>query len=359
MDILTLLEQFAANGHFTAIANNPLAQFGTPARRYVGAELLPEMMVPQNTYHEDQIKWRTVIANAGTRYSPAQKKSGDLVGTMLVDLSHSDIKRELDGRQYDALVKMLGSGSDMEAIATLTNWLDTAVNLALVEHNEAMRWQALVNASVVRTGDNGFSETIAYPNPAGHRVVPGASWSTDTTDVFDDIHAQVQVLKNKGYEVSRIITSSAVVAIMAGNNTVKSRVGVAVVNTSGQITAAAGRASLANINGALAADGLPPIETYNLRYRTESATVPFLPAGSMLFVAETGRDQQFDAGDVMLQNTLGYTAVGRGVGMAQPGRVVQAEAKKDKPPRVEAEGWQTTLPVITDPEAIAAITGID
>lgn len=360
MDILTLIEQFAANGHFAAIARNPLAQFGTRKRRYVGAELLPEMPVEANAYREDQIRYRTVVANAGTRYSPAQKKGGDLIGDMLVELSHSDIARELDGRQYDALVKLLGGSSDMEAVVNLTNWLDTVINLALVEHNEAMRWQAMVNASVVRTGDNGFSETITYSNPTNHRVTPGAAWSTDSTDIFDDIHTQVQVLKDKGYDASRIITSSAVVAIMAGNNTIKTRTGVAVVNTSGQITSAAGRASLANINGALAADGLPPIETYDLRYRTESGTAPFLPAGSMLFAATTGQDQMFDAGDseILLGDMLGYTAIGRAVGQAQPGRVVRAEAKMNKPPRVEAEGWQTSLPVITEPEALAAITGI-
>jgi hypothetical protein len=37
---------------------------------------------------------------------------------------------------------------------------------------------------------------------------------------------------------------------------------------------------------------------------------------------------------------------------------VRAEHKEDKPPRIEAQGWQTSLPVITEPEAIGVLTGI-
>jgi hypothetical protein len=55
---------------------------------------------------------------------------------------------------------------------------------------------------------------------------------------------------------------------------------------------------------------------------------------------------------------LGYTAIGRGAGQASNGRVIRAEAFDNKPPRIEAEGWQTALPVITEPEALAVISSI-
>lgn len=361
MNLSTLIEQFKTNGHFKTIASNPLAQFGPRKRRYVGAELLPEKLVKQNAYREMQVRWRTVIANAGTRYSPAQKKGGDLIGTVLVELGHGDIAREMDAEQYDMLTELLETSDDMRATALLTNWLDTTVNLALVEMLEAERWQAMINASVVRTGDNGFTETISYPDPANHRVTPAAAWSTDTTDIFGDIQTQAQVIKNKGYDVGRIITSSAVVAIMAGNDTVKTRVGVSVVNASGQIVSAAGHATLEAINRTLQADGLPFIEVYDKRYATEEGTMPFIPAGSMLLVATTGRDIEVDTGDnepMFLEDTIGYTAIGKAAGMGKPGRVIRAEAKESKPPRIEAEGWYTGLPVLTEPEALAVIKGI-
>jgi hypothetical protein len=59
-----------------------------------------------------------------------------------------------------------------------------------------------------------------------------------------------------------------------------------------------------------------------------------------------------------LDNVLGYMAVGTAAGQDNPGRVIESEAFSRKPPRVENEGWQTGLPVVTQPEAIAVITGI-
>lgn len=361
MDLVTLLNEINQTTGFERIARNPAAQFGRPQRRYIGAELLPERTnIPGNAYREENIQYRTVIANSGTRYSPAQKKGGDLVGSFLVELAESDISREFTGQQYDALLRILAGNRSMEALATITNWLDTTVNLALVELLEVQRWQAIVNAQVVRTGDNKLSEDIDYANPDGHRAAAVAAWSDDATDPFEDIFTKVDLLAGKGYNVNRIITRRSVVSIMSANAKVKTRVGVAVVNPSGQITSAAGRASMDAINGALQADGLPAIELYDLQYRTQTGTEFFLPSGTMVFACTTGRMEDIDLGDDTrtIYDTLGYTAVGRGVGQASNGRIIQAEAKTDKPPRIEAQGWQTALPVITEPEALAVISGI-
>ncbi len=361
MDLLTLLIQLTEDGGLQQIVNNPLAQFGRRARRYIGAELLPEKNVETNAFTEEAIRYRTVLANAGTRYSPSQLKGADIIGSFHVVLGHSDIARQFDGRQYDALLRHLCTNKNMEAITALTNWLDTAVNLALIEFLEKERWDAMIDASVVRNGDNNFQETVAYSDPTNHRVTPAAAWSLDTTDIFEDIHTQADLLASKGYEVSRIITGRTVLAIMAGNDTVKTRTGIAVVDSSGQITSASGRATHAAINGILKQDGLPPIELYNQQYRTSTGTDYFLDRGAMLLVATSGRDEEIDLGDdepLFLQDTLGYTAIGLAAGQNEAGRVIQATPKKDKPPRIEAEGWQTGLPVITEPEAIAVIKDI-
>lgn len=360
MDIATLLNEMRESGYFESIARNPLAQFGRRARRYIGAELLPERLVEENAYREEQIRYRTVVANAGTRYSPAQKKGADLVGSFLVELANGDIAREFSGRDYDALLRVLMRNDSMEAMASLTRWFDTTVNLALVEAMEVWRWQAIVSAAVSLTGDNAYAETVDYSNPAGHRAAQSANWSTDSTDVFEDIFNMADVLSGKGYTVNRIITSRTVLSKMAGNATVRSRVGVAVVNSSGQIEAASGRASLAAINGALQSDGLPPIELYDLQYRTQTGTGYFLPRSVFVLVCTTGRDEVIDLGDEerTVLDTLGYAAIGRAAGQSQPGRVLRAELMEDKPPRIEAEGWFAGLPVITEPEAIGVINNI-
>jgi hypothetical protein len=87
----------------------------------------------------------------------------------------------------------------------------------------------------------------------------------------------------------------------------------------------------------------------------------FLADTVYVMVATTGRDENIDMGDNRIEtinDTLGYAGVGRAAGQAQPGRKIRAAARDDKPPRVETEGWQTALPVMTEPEAVVVITGI-
>jgi hypothetical protein len=359
-DLYSLINSMTTDGTIQRIARRPLAQFGPPARRYLGAEILPEREVPENAYEEDQIKYRTVIANSGTRYSPTQKKGSDLVGSFLVVLGESDIAREMDGRQYDALLKVLGQNLTMDGVARVTRWLDTTISRALLELNEKQRWDAIVGASVVRTGDNAYTETVAYSNPAGHRVTAGGTWSSDAYDPFTDIMAQADLLASKGFTVNRIFAGRTIVSILAGNDKVKARTGLPVVNVGGSISIAQQRANIDGINGALSRDGLPPIEQYDLQYRTQTGTGFFLPRDAFVMVATTGQDESLDLGDSqqLVSDTLGYVAIGRAAGQATPGRVIRMEAKADKPPRIEAEGWQTALPVITEPEAIAVISSI-
>jgi hypothetical protein len=359
-DIGTLVNTMLTDGSVDAIARNRRAAFGALNRRYLGATLLPERTVTNNAYRDYSIKYRTVIANDAARYSPVQLKSGSLAGSMLVELGDSDIGAEFSAEMYDALLMLLASNQDMTAVASVTNWLDTAVNLALIEHNELQRWQAIVDASVVREGDNGYSEVVAYPNPAGHRVAQGAPWSTDSTDIFDEIATMADLLSSKGFSVNRMITSRNVASIMSANATIRTRTNRVVVDSSGQITSTTGRAQLADINQMMGADGLPVIETYDLQYRTQDDTDWFLPRDVFVLIATTGRDETIDAGDEedLIQNTLGYTAIGRPAGQDAPGRVIRMTAYGDKPPRIEGQGWQTSLPVIAEPEAIAVIYDI-
>jgi hypothetical protein len=359
-DLITLVKNAMADGTFATIARNAGAQFGTPARRYLGATILPEKTVMKNMYREEGVRYRTIIANDGTRYSPAQKKKGELFGSMLVELGHSDIAREITAEEYDALIDYLQRNVSMEAMAQIIDWVDVTLNRALLEHNEKQRWQAIVSASITRLGDNEYTEIVSYPNPSGHRANAGGTWSSDAYDPFDDILARADLLEGKGFTVNRIIASRPVISILSGNDKVKARTGVATISVTGQIQATAGRASLDAMNMALEKDGLPPIERYDLQYRTQTGTARFLASNVFVMLATTGRDETIDLGDneELLTDTLGYTAIGRAAGQATPGRVVRMEAFDNKPPRIEGEAWQTSLPVITEPEAIAVIGGI-
>lgn len=362
MEIGVAIQQLIADGTLARLMNNPSAQFGRERRQYLGAQFLPEKRVEENAYREEGIRYRTIVANDGDRYSPAKIKGGDILGSMLVELGNSDIAREFKADAYDAMLRLMNNNASMQAMTSLTNWVDSVINLALIEHNERQRWQAIVGASVVREGDNAYSETVAYPNPTGHRAAASAAWSTVTTDIFSDIAAMVDLLASKGYTVSRIVTSRQVLSWMSTNDTIKTRTGVAVVNGSGQITSAVGRASTDAINTMLQRDGLPAIELYDLQYRTSEGSGYFLPRNTMVLFATGGMDQQFDLGDSenipATPDRIGYSAIGRAAGQSAPGRVVVMEHFNRKPPRIEAEGWQTSLPVITEPEAIAVINSI-
>lgn len=361
MNLTMLIEELVREGTFEGLARNPLIQFGTESRAYLGATILPERVVPDNMYTEDQIRYRTYLANSNSRYSPPTMKSGSLIGGFDVKLAEQDIASEFTSRDYDALLRVLAGGRTMEAVASLTNWLTRTTVLPLVELNEKMRWDAIVNAQVLATGPD-YNETITYPDPAGHRAAAAAAWSVDTNDPYDDIFAMVDMLSDKGFNVRRIVTSRKVLSILAKNDKVIRRLGGGVtMNPDGTFGAILGRASIGALNGINAADGLPPFVAYDLTYKTQTGHGRFLADDVMVFLCETGQDEVVqvpDSDDEILPHTLGYHGVGRAAGQSTSGRVVHVEAFSNKPPRIESQSWQTSLPVIVEPEAIAVITGI-
>jgi hypothetical protein len=356
-DLYSVIQGLIEDNTFATLATSPRLQFGPDGDQYLGASLLPERNVMENMFREDTIEFRTVIANDGTRYSPVQLKGAELVGSFSVELAHQDIGLELTGRAYDIIVQMLGRNLTKEAAAQLIRFADRAM-AGLREKSELQRWQAIVSAAVTLTGDNGYSETVSYSNPANHRAAAGGTWSSDAYDPFADIFTQADLLASKGYPVSRIIMGTPVLSILAGNDKVKARTGYLLSNTSGALGVVAARGDIAGINGALARDGLPPIEVYNRQYRTQTGTGYFLDRATVVLVGTTGRDEEIDLGDtgaLTVADTLGYTAIGRAAGQAGPGRVLRVESHDNKPPRVTAEAWATSLPVVMNPEAIATI----
>jgi hypothetical protein len=369
MDLMTLVANAQSDGSFARIGTDPLAQFNANERNeptYLGALLWPERLVPENDYTDEGITYKTIVANAGTRYSSTQKKGAELYGSMKVSLGESDLSRELNGRDYDALVRMLRNDLDEQGMATMLNWADVTLNRALVEFNEMQRWQAALDARVLRKGNDNYFEQVDYPNPSGHRVtIAGgtlaskAGWYDPTHDPVEDIFSMADLMYSKGYNVARIVTSRTLVSILGKHPLIKSRAGKVVVSTTGQLSGAAGRASLSDINEMLQADGLPPIQIYERRYNTDIGTKRFFREDAFFMAATTGRVEEIDLGDdepLVIYDTLGYVAVGRGVGQSDPGRFMQVEPQTKKPPRLEGEAWQSSIPVISEPESVGVLT---
>src|SRR5215467_538159 len=360
MDLGTILRQLEASQDFYTLANIPAIQFGQPARPLLGPTVLPERRVDLNEWTEQAVRYRTFIANDGTRYSPAQMRpSGMITGSMYVSLGNQDVAAQLTSKDYDALLRHLRSNATMEVIAnSIMQWADNSIIQPMVRLQEKQRWDALVSAQVVRVGDNGYRETVTYPNPTGARSAAGGQWSLNTYDPFADIYAHVDALTALGYTANRFITSRKVATIMAKNDyVIKRSAGVVYVSPTQTIT---GRISQSDINAALAGDGLPPIETYDQVYYDLAGTHRYIPDNIFMILATTGSDEtiQFPQGEPrVMENVLGYSAVGTAAGQNSPGRVVIMEAKNDKPPRIESQGWQSTLPVVLEPEAVRVIQG--
>lgn len=361
-ELKTLIERMVADGSFATLITNPTAQFGAGARVYLGASILPEKEVPENAYRETNISMRTVIAEDVTRYSPSPKVgSSNSVREMLVELGDAAVFSEFGGRDYDALQGLLRNANDDVARQRINQWVDTAVVRALIEKDEKKRLEAIVNAEITIEGQNGYQGTVSYPNPAGHRAAAGGDWEDNAYDPFDDILAMVNLLDTKGYRCTRIITSSAVVNKMAGNAKVQQRSGVLQVSASGTLEMLGGFGIRNAVTGAMTQSGLPVIETYDLTYEDKTgARTKFLPTDAMIFLSETGKEESvtFEQNTMVVPNIIGYTAIGKATGQAQPGRVLNVEQFTKRPPRLEAEAWQATCPVITEPESIAVITGI-
>lgn len=365
MDIMALLEELETDGTITTVMRNPFAQFGTPENRLLGPSLLPERAddtTSQNVYMEETIRYRSPIANAGTRYSPVTLKRGVLLGSFLVKLAESDIGSEFTGQQYDAFLRLLGSNRSMEAVASFVRFLDASVNLPLVHWNERARWQAIENCVVQLRGNNGYTEDVNYSNPAGHRVNAASVWSTDANDPYTDIFAIKALYASKGYRIGRIVTSNAVLSILSGNDKVAARTNRITVSSTGQIQGINSSINTALLNEINAQNELPPFETYEAMYQTSLGSARFMTANSMWFFATTGQNAEVATANPdaprVLPNVLGYMGVGRPAGQTDPGRVAISTFFRNKPPRIENEGWQTSLPVIQDPEAIAGIKAI-
>ena len=364
MDIFSLLQELTdpSNRDQLRLARNSTIQFGTPRRMYKGAVWLPGRPVNQNQFTEDKIVYRTVVANDGTRYSEPQLKQGELIGSFDVKLCELDIARQLTGKDLDNIRDVAADNPD-RARSMLISWLNTAVNLALIEKEEAQRWQAIVNAQVPILGTDGKVTTVQLSSPSGHRVtIPSgtvgspAGWydTTGAYDPFDDIFAARDFLRDKGYTVIGQLTSNTLLSVLQKSPAVKQRVGMTTFS-GGDLVTRSGSATVQSLNAEFAASELPPIETYDLTYNTQVGSQHFFPRNAFVLRASTLRDEEIDLGDSgykIVSDTLGYYATGLAVGETTPGRVIRSTVSTMKPVGLYSQGWETGFPVVTEPEAL-------
>lgn len=360
-DIGQLIRQMQEDQSLDRVARNPLAQFGTPAQPFLGATILPEQLQESNSYREEKVAYRSYIANHGTRYSPVQIKGSAMSGYVDVTLYNADIGATLDGKEYDTLLRYLRNKSSMEAMASLISFTDRALVMPLKMRNEKDRWDVLQNAQLVLQGDDGYTETVSYIAPSGHRPTVGGTWSDPTYDPFDDLYAIASMLAAKGLKLKQFYGCRRITNIMAANPKVAARTNRITIS-GGVIQAQEVRVNLQAINAALAADGLPTMIEYDALYRTQTGTGRYLADTNLVGVCETGREAQLDLGDRLqiLPDTLGYVGIGTPQGHSNPGVVTKLIPQTERKPfRVDGESYQTGGVVVTEPEGVICLKGIN
>ncbi|WP_088893196.1 major capsid protein [Leptolyngbya ohadii] len=377
-----LYEELQEDRYFERLALNPQAQFGSEDQPLLGASLLPERLVEQNSFEETQVRYRTQPALDNNRYSPTQKQaSGHLVGSFRVDLGHTDTQKEFTGKDHDDLIKLLERDSDMEATMRVIRWSDNELVRPHVFKNEIQRWQALLKAQVIRRTSDGAMEPIDYYRPADHYVeVPGgtaatpAGWYSNNYDPFDDIEAGVEKLEGKGYQVTGMYSTGYLARVLRRNAKVIGRSTSISVNADGQITSTTNRVSNSVLDEIMLDEAYPTITRYNGGYESATGFKRYMELDTdgdyLLLVGSTQRQYdlatdyvgtsaadvgEFADGAIVLPNTLGYYGVGRNVGESNPGRTITTWMQDKKPKGMGGESYQAGLPVIAEPQAYYVI----
>jgi hypothetical protein len=284
-----------------------------------------------------------------------------------VTLGEVDTASQLTGNDLDVLMRV-AERNPAEAVRRLRTWMINMFPVSLAEKAEIQRWQAFINAAVPIKGMDGNDETIILPNPAGHRrTIPGgtiaspAGWYGPTYDPIDDFVAVKKAAADKGYKINRIVGDTDITTAIAMNNIMRQRVsGTLRIDSGTLVSLGGGVLSLAQVNNYLSSNyGLPPIEEYDTTYNVLTGTGQafFKERGALCFFCTTGRDAEFisgqDAADYqIIPDTLGYYAIGTAVGQTAPGKVFANQVKTMKPVGIYGQGFQTSFPVLAEPEAV-------
>jgi hypothetical protein len=355
-----LINRLEADGTFRNRANNPFLQFELDSKQLLFSELLPERNVEKNQYRETGIRFRTMIANDSTRYSPPQKKNNMLVSSVLVELGDADIAAELSMEAYEAFTDLIDSNANQAATAQLLRMFDNSISMPLALLRERHKAEVFTQGYVTRKGANNFEEIVRFEQPTGHRIAV-SGWANPATDILGALKSRRLFLEGKGYTVTKIITTKQVMNdYIIPNNAIQSYGLVTIQAPTGTGVTLRNTSEMQAVLNAFAAYDLPQPTLYEHGYSDQLGGYTRFLQNRLIMVCETGRSQEVDLGNtaaapIILPNTLGYYGIGRATGQKRPGVATKVEAFTGKDARVEMTGWMTGFPVLQDPEAFAVL----
>lgn len=380
-NLTELVAEIKQKRSLEAIAGSASLQFGTAEAPYLGAELMPEQIKSSNAYTEWGIEYFSLIGNSGSDYSPSQlNPGGQIVGSFDVKFGKNDQADTMSAQAYDAIRDILemstdaSNNRDKRAVTELLSWFDKAIAQPLIRVGEKHRWDAIIDAQVLRTGSNGYQELVRYSNPVGQRIsvpsgtvaAPTGWFGTDATyNLLSDILAIKRSLKAKGKDIVRIISNYEIFSVFMNHAGIRNLfMGVQLTPGTNQFSPTIGVANEEEIGGLLRKHQLPNWTVYDRTYNYRNAAGAIVSEKYLnratyhpiVIIANTGMDQRIDLGlanPVIIRNTLGCYGIGRLGGQARPGRVTNNLMTQDQYPEIlRSEMLEMALPVITSPQSI-------
>ena len=140
--------------------------------------------------------------------------------------------------------------------------VDTLVD-GVLARAEAMKMEAVAKG-VVTIAENGVNGTIDYGIPADQKIVlagPNDPWTTANADILGDLQTWTDLMRGKGVEVTRAITSNTILRIMAAN----AKIRAAIFGTGSDRFV-----SNAQLNAFLQEQGLPTFVSYDAQYNVQN-----------------------------------------------------------------------------------------
>jgi hypothetical protein len=366
--ITALIRELEENQAFAISANDPTLQFENGGQNLLFSSVLPERQVAQNSYRDWGIRFKTMIANDATRYSPPQIKNGMLIGSVQVEMGEADAAGAMDMQFYEHFLQTLDRGSSQEGAFQLLRFFENTVSRPLAILRERHRVDAVCQGYVERRGANNFYERVDFPKPAGHRAtVPSGTtaaptgWYDPDHDILGTLKMFKKMLAKKGYRISRIITTEDILSdCIIPNNAIRAY-GVMTVTAPGgnQGFELQTRPEAQAMINAFAAIQVPVPVTYDAGYSDQLGWQPFMK-NKFVILCQTGRQAEVridgEEPALLLPNTIGYYGIGVATGQLAPGVRYKVDSKDGKDANIYAEGWMSGFPIIQDPEAFAVLT---
>ena len=244
--------------------------------------------------------------------------------------------------EYEQLRARGGTPSDAEILTAILNTTDAVVR-SVADALERMR------GIVLSTGKATITEIGAdddFGRSAGNSVTAAASWATTSTDIIGDLQtwSDAYQVANNGTLPGAMLTSQRVVRMIAKSDQFKTAL----------IGGASRPASLSDVNDTIAAEGLPPIVTYN-RQVSVNGTVTKVLADDKVFLLPAPV-----ATDDWMGTELGATFWGRTLTSLDPEFNIESADQ----PGLVAGAWKNPKPpmgaeVISDAIGMPVLANAD